>query len=75
MRSPRPTVGDGRWRCKCGAGEYESHDEECIECFSCQGLGYHFVAANELYMTESTATCRACSGWGRVMVEKGAGGK
>jgi hypothetical protein len=58
-------MGDGRWRCICGAGERCKHDDGCRPCGACRGLGYFFVAPDPLYMTEHCATCRACDGWGR----------
>ena len=59
-------MGDGRWRCQCGAGEHGPHDDACTPCKVCRGLGYHFVPSNPKYATDPTATCRACNGWGRI---------
>ena len=63
-------MGDGRFRCICGAGEHSSHAEGCVPCQSCKGLGYHFVPSNILYETELTARCIACQGVGRIYVPK-----
>lgn len=59
-------MGDGRWRCQCGAGEHCTHDVGCAVCESCKGLGYHFVPRHHLYEGGGTATCLGCKGWGRT---------
>lgn len=62
-------MGDGRWRCEvCGAGERCKHDEDCVECLKCRGLGYFFVSMQTDVVLPGTGDCRHCKGVGRIPV-------